>query len=127
MLFDEPLSNLDAKLRVKMRVEIRRIQQELGFTAIYVTHDQEECFAISDQVAIMNNGVIEQMDSPAHIFNSPKTEFIARFVGFENFFRCALHDREGGTHQLVCVDDDTDAMGRKLLFCHLVERCRHND
>ena len=86
MLFDEPLSNLDAKLRVKMRVEIRRIQQELGFTAIYVTHDQEECFAISDQVAIMNRGVIEQMDSPAHIFNSPKTEFIAHFVGFENFF-----------------------------------------
>ena len=86
MLFDEPLSNLDAKLRIKMRVEIRRIQQELGFTAIYVTHDQEECFAISDQVAIMNQGVIEQKDTPAHIFNAPKTEFIARFVGFENFF-----------------------------------------
>ena len=87
MLFDEPLSNLDAKLRVKMRVEIRRLQQELGFTAIYVTHDQEECFAISDQVAIMNGGVIEQMDTPAHIFNAPKTEFIAHFVGFENFFK----------------------------------------
>ncbi|MBQ6564340.1 MAG: ABC transporter ATP-binding protein [Clostridia bacterium] len=87
MLFDEPLSNLDAKLRVKMRVEIRRLQQELGFTAIYVTHDQEECFAISDQVAIMNGGVIEQMDTPAHIFNAPKTEFIAHFVGFENFFQ----------------------------------------
>lgn len=86
MLFDEPLSNLDAKLRVKMRVEIRRLQQELGFTAIYVTHDQEECFAISDQVAIMNGGMIEQMDTPAHIFNAPKTEFIAHFVGFENFF-----------------------------------------
>ena len=79
MLFDEPLSNLDAKLRVKMRVEIRRLQQELGFTAIYVTHDQEECFAISDKVAIMNGGVIEQM-------GTPQTEFIARFVGFENFF-----------------------------------------
>ena len=89
MLFDEPLSNLDAKLRVKMRVEIRRLQQELGFTAIYVTHDQEECFAISDQVAIMNGGVIEQMDTPAHIFNAPKTEFIAHFVGLENFFRTA--------------------------------------
>ena len=96
MLFDEPLSNLDAKLRVKMRVEIRRIQQELGFTAIYVTHDQEECFAISDQVAIMNGGVIEQMDSPAHIFNSPNTEFIARFVGFENFFDLT---RRGGVLQ----------------------------
>ncbi len=90
MLFDEPLSNLDAKLRVKMRVEIRRIQQELGFTAIYVTHDQEECFAISDKVAIMNQGIIEQMDSPANIFNGPKTEFIAHFVGFENFFDLTL-------------------------------------
>jgi len=86
LMFDEPLSNLDAKLRVKMRVEIRRLQQELGFTAIYVTHDQEECFAISDKVAIMNKGVIEQMDTPSMIYNNPKTEFIARFVGFENFF-----------------------------------------
>ena len=86
MLFDEPLSNLDAKLRVKMRVEIRRLQQELGFTAIYVTHDQEECFAISDKVAIMNRGVIEQMGTPSDIYNNPQTEFIARFVGFENFF-----------------------------------------
>ncbi len=85
LLLDEPLSNLDAKLRVKMRVEIRRLQQKFGFTAIYVTHDQEECFAISDKVAIMNHGVIEQMDSPSAIYNHPKTEFIARFVGFENF------------------------------------------
>lgn len=85
MLFDEPLSNLDAKLRVQMRVEIRKLQQKLGFTAIYVTHDQEECFAISDKVAIMNHGIIEQMDTPAEIYNHPKTEFISRFVGFENF------------------------------------------
>ena len=85
LLLDEPLSNLDAKLRVKMRVEIRRLQQKFGFTAIYVTHDQEECFAISDKIAIMNHGVIEQMDTPSAIYNHPKTEFIARFVGFENF------------------------------------------
>lgn len=85
MLFDEPLSNLDAKLRVKMRVEIRRIQQQLGFTAIYVTHDQEECFAISDQVAVMNNGVIEQLGSPDHIYRRPQTAFVANFVGFQNF------------------------------------------
>ena len=108
MLFDEPLSNLDAKLRVKMRVEIRRIQQELGFTAIYVTHDQEECFAISDKVAIMNRGVIEQMDTPSAIFNAPQTEFIAHFVGFENFFD--LTRREGaltladGTRVAVASD-----------------------
>ena len=86
LMFDEPLSNLDAKLRVKMRVEIRKLQQKLGFTAIYVTHDQEECFAISDKVAIMNKGVIEQMGTPSDIYNQPHTEFIARFVGFENFF-----------------------------------------
>lgn len=85
LLLDEPLSNLDAKLRVKMRVEIRRLQQKFGITAIYVTHDQEECFAISDKVAIMNNGVIEQMDAPSVIYNHPSTEFIAHFVGFENF------------------------------------------
>jgi putative spermidine/putrescine transport system ATP-binding protein len=85
LLFDEPLSNLDANLRVNMRVEIRRIQQELGITTVYVSHDQEECFSISDQVAIMNKGVIEQLDRPATIFKHPKTEFIARFIGFINF------------------------------------------
>lgn len=85
LLFDEPLSNLDANLRINMRVEIRRIQQELGITTVYVSHDQEECFSISDQVAIMNKGVIEQLDDPATIFKYPKTEFIARFIGFTNF------------------------------------------
>ncbi|NOU93942.1 ATP-binding cassette domain-containing protein [Paenibacillus sp. LMG 31456] len=85
LLFDEPLSNLDANLRVNMRVEIRRIQQELGITTVYVSHDQEECFSISDQVAIMNKGIIEQLDRPATIFKYPKTEFIARFIGFNNF------------------------------------------
>jgi len=85
LLFDEPLSNLDANLRVNMRVEIRRIQQELGITTVYVSHDQEECFSISDRVAIMNKGVIEQLDEPAVIFKYPKTEFVARFIGFTNF------------------------------------------
>ncbi|MBS6643022.1 MAG: ABC transporter ATP-binding protein [Clostridiaceae bacterium] len=95
LLLDEPLSNLDAKLRIKMRVEIRRLQQQFGFTAVYVTHDQEECFAISDKVAIMNHGVIEQMDKPSAIYNHPKTEFIARFVGFENFIDLKKTDAEG--------------------------------
>jgi len=85
LLFDEPLSNLDANLRVNMRVEIRRIQQELGITTVYVSHDQEECFSISDQVAIMNKGIIEQLDRPSTIFKYPKTEFVARFIGFTNF------------------------------------------
>ncbi|MCY9668651.1 ABC transporter ATP-binding protein [Paenibacillus alginolyticus] len=85
LLFDEPLSNLDANLRINMRVEIRRIQQELGITTVYVSHDQEECFSISDQVAIMNKGIIEQLGAPAAIFKYPKTEFVARFIGFTNF------------------------------------------
>jgi putative spermidine/putrescine transport system ATP-binding protein len=85
LLFDEPLSNLDANLRVNMRVEIRRIQQELGITTVYVSHDQEECFSISDRVAIMNKGVIEQQGAPSAIFKYPATEFVARFIGFTNF------------------------------------------
>lgn len=85
LLFDEPLSNLDANLRVNMRVEIRRIQQELGITTVYVSHDQEECFSISDQVAIMNKGVIEQLSDPANIYKYPETKFVADFIGFKNF------------------------------------------
>ena len=117
MLFDEPLSNLDAKLRVKMRVEIRRIQQELGFTAIYVTHDQEECFAISDKVAIMNKGVIEQMDTPANIFNGPKTDFIAHFVGFENFFDLTRKNGALTAETGAVLRVDADRKGDRFRAC----------
>ncbi|MDH6363536.1 putative spermidine/putrescine transport system ATP-binding protein [Enterococcus sp. PF1-24] len=86
LLLDEPLSNLDAKLRVQMRIEIKRLQQQLGITTVFVTHDQEECFSISDKVAVMNNGVIEQYDTPEMIYRYPKTKFVANFIGFENFF-----------------------------------------
>ena len=85
LLLDEPLSNLDAKLRLKMRVEIKKLQRKMGITTIFVTHDQEECFSISDKVAVMNGGLIEQYDTPEMIYNYPSTEFVARFVGFENF------------------------------------------
>ena len=85
LLLDEPLSNLDAKLRINMRMEIKRIQKQLGITTLFVTHDQEECFSISDKVAVMNKGVIEQYDTPENIYQKPKTEFVARFIGFENF------------------------------------------
>lgn len=85
LLLDEPLSNLDAKLRVSMREEIRRLQQQLKMTAIFVTHDQQECFAISDRVAVMNQGKIEQFDTPQKIYSAPQTEFVARFIGYENF------------------------------------------
>jgi putative spermidine/putrescine transport system ATP-binding protein len=84
LLLDEPLSNLDAKLRINMRMEIKRIQKKLGITTLFVTHDQEECFSISDKVAVMNKGVIEQYDTPENIYHRPKTEFVARFIGYEN-------------------------------------------
>nr|MBP7989359.1 ABC transporter ATP-binding protein [Enterocloster sp.] len=85
LLLDEPLSNLDAKLRISMRVEIKRLQKKLGITTLFVTHDQEECFSISDKVAVMNGGIIEQYDTPEQIYRQLATEFVARFIGFENF------------------------------------------
>lgn len=85
LLLDEPLSNLDAKLRLKMRVEIKKLQRQMAITTVFVTHDQEECFSISDKVAVMNAGEIEQFDTPENIYSNPSTEFVARFVGFENF------------------------------------------
>ncbi|WP_116134055.1 ABC transporter ATP-binding protein [Tropicimonas sp. IMCC34043] len=84
LMFDEPLSNLDARLRVDMRVEIRRLQQANGTTALYVTHDQEEAFSISDRVAIMNAGRIMQLDRPEVLYSCPANAFVADFVGFEN-------------------------------------------
>lgn len=86
LLLDEPLSNLDAKLRVQMRAELRRIQRELGITMLYVTHDQEEALALSDRIVVMNAGKIEQLDTPEIIFNTPRTRFVANFMGFENLF-----------------------------------------
>jgi putative spermidine/putrescine transport system ATP-binding protein len=84
LMFDEPLSNLDAKLRVDMRVEIRRLQQANGTTALYVTHDQEEAFSISDRVAIMKGGRIMQLDTPEVLYSQPASAFVANFVGFDN-------------------------------------------
>ena len=84
LLMDEPLSNLDAKLRVAMREEIRRIQKELGITTIYVTHDQEEAMAVSDRIAILNLGRLEQLGSPAEIYFRPRSRFAADFMGGSN-------------------------------------------
>ncbi|MCR5791025.1 MAG: ABC transporter ATP-binding protein [Lachnospiraceae bacterium] len=95
LLFDEPLSNLDAKLRVSMRTEIRRIQQEAGITAVYVTHDQSEAMAISDKIIIMNKGVVEQMGTPQEIYYRPKNEFVADFIGEANFLHGKLLRRQG--------------------------------
>lgn len=85
LLFDEPLSNLDAKLRVYMRTEIRKIQQRIGITSIYVTHDQSEAMSLSDKIIIMNAGKIEQVGSPAEIYQHPVSHFVADFIGSANF------------------------------------------
>jgi spermidine/putrescine ABC transporter ATP-binding subunit len=85
LLLDEPLSNLDAKLREEMRFEIRDLQRRLGITAIYVTHDQQEALALSDRVAIMNNGHIEQVGSPEEIYEHPRSKFVADFIGLSDF------------------------------------------
>jgi len=83
---DEPLSNLDAKLRIETRSEIRELQQKLNITTIYVTHDQEEALAISDRIAVMNFGKIQQMARPWEIYTNPANRFVAEFIGTTNFF-----------------------------------------
>jgi len=80
-LFDEPLSNLDAKLRVQMRVEIKRLQRSLGVTSIYVTHDQVEAMTLSDKLVVMSGGQIEQVGTPADVYRRPETRFVATFIG----------------------------------------------
>jgi len=86
ILFDEPLSNLDAKLRIQTRTEIKRVQQLLGITALYVTHDQSEALSISDTIVIMHNGKIVQSGSPEDIYNHPADPFVSDFIGNANFF-----------------------------------------
>ncbi|MCD6372041.1 MAG: ABC transporter ATP-binding protein [Thermococcus sp.] len=95
LLLDEPLSNLDAKLRLEMRSEIKRIQRELGITVIYVTHDQEEAMAISDRIAVMNVGTVEQVGAPKEIYETPKTEFVASFMGKTNVIPAKVVERNG--------------------------------
>ena len=92
LLLDEPLSALDAKVRVQLREEIRRIQLELGITTIYVTHDQEEALSISDRVAVMYGGRIEQVGPPAEMYGSPATPFVAEFIGTMNRLRATVAD-----------------------------------
>ncbi len=90
LLFDEPLSNLDAKLRVTMRTEIRKIQQAVGITAIYVTHDQSEAMALSDQIIIMSKGKVEQIGTPQEVYYHPASRFVADFIGEANFLKAEV-------------------------------------
>lgn len=90
LLFDEPLSNLDAKLRDQMRTEIRRIQQQFGITSIYVTHDQDEAMTVSDRIMVMDKGRIQQLGTPFEIYSRPTNHFVADFIGRANFFSCMV-------------------------------------
>ena len=92
LLLDEPLSNLDAKLRVQMRHELVRIQRDLGVTSIYVTHDQEEALTLSTQIAVMSKGSVVQMGTPKEIYETPKSQEVADFVGTSNIFRAQVMD-----------------------------------
>ena len=96
LLMDEPLSNLDAKLRVQMRSVIKKLQRRLGITTIYVTHDQEEALAISDRIAVMKDGHIMQVGTPNEIYAKPQNPFVASFIGVSNFLDCEV-DSEGVT------------------------------
>ncbi len=107
LLLDEPLSALDAKIRVELRLEIRRIQQAMGITTIYVTHDQEEALLISDRVVVMSQGLMEQVGTPADIYNFPASEFVAQFVGQLNMLPVTEVDLQKNT----CV-----LAGQKIKF-----------
>ena len=94
LLMDEPLSNLDAKLRVQMRTTIKKLQRRLGITTVYVTHDQEEALAISDRIAVMNQGNIMQIGKPEEIYRKPANPFVANFIGVSNFIDCTVDGKD---------------------------------
>lgn len=101
LLMDEPLSNLDAKLRVQMRTVIKKLQRRLGITTIYVTHDQEEALAISDRIAIMQSGDIMQVGTPEDIYKKPENSFVAGFIGVSNFIDCDINGSDKDSASII--------------------------
>jgi len=101
LLLDEPLSALDAKIRVSLREEIRALQQRLGITTVFVTHDQEEALSISDRIVVMSEGRAEQVGAPSDIYNTPKTRFVASFIGTLNLVQATVVDAKGGILSLA--------------------------
>ena len=111
LLLDEPLSALDARIRVSLREEIRGLQRQLGITTIFVTHDQEEALSISDRVVVMNGGAIEQVGTPSEIYNAPRTRFVASFIGTLNLFDGRIVDPSAG---LIDIDGQRAVTRRAL-------------
>jgi putative spermidine/putrescine transport system ATP-binding protein len=136
LLLDEPLSALDAKIRVALRHEIRSIQQQLGIATVYVTHDQEEALSLSDRIVVMNNGLVEQVGSPFEIYNFPTTSFVASFVGTLNSLPAEIIDASSGrlrvNQQEVYTTQSLQAMRngasvRLALRPEQLRAERHND
>lgn len=116
LLMDEPLSNLDAKLRVQMRTVIKKLQRRLGITTIYVTHDQEEALAISDRIAVMKEGNIMQVGSPEQIYKHPENTFVAGFIGVSNFVDCEIHGADPENAKVEIKGECTVAAKLKAPF-----------
>jgi putative spermidine/putrescine transport system ATP-binding protein len=112
LLLDEPLSALDAKIRVSLREEIKAVQRNLGITTIYVTHDQEEALSMSDRIVVMNEGRIEQIGTPFEIYNYPRTRFVASFVGTLNILRGQVADPASGR---ITIDDQDIVAARGIV------------
>ncbi len=111
LLLDEPLGALDLKLRKQMQMELKHLQQQLGITFIYVTHDQEEALTMSDRIAVMNNGVIEQIGTAQEIYEHPKTKFVAGFIGESNIIEASVTDIRGGLIELTAENGVVHARG----------------
>ena len=134
LLLDEPMSALDARLRERLRAQVKRIQSELGITTIYVTHDQEEALAVSDRVAVMNGGTPEQVAPPRTVYREPATRFVAEFVGDNNVFAGRVAESLGGGELAVDVDggdetlrvatDGEQEAGERIAFCVRPEHLR---
>jgi spermidine/putrescine transport system ATP-binding protein len=131
LLLDEPLGALDLKLRKQMQVELKHLQQKLGITFVYVTHDQEEALTMSDRICVMNNGLIEQLGTPEDIYERPKTKFVADFIGETNIFEgkiTNINDKdifvEIDKDQQISIDLENGSLGDSVCFAIRPERLK---
>lgn len=124
-LLDEPLSNLDARLRVLMRGELKRLQKTLGITTIYVTHDQVEAMSMSDRIAVMNKGKVLQVDTPDNLYNKPRDVFVATFIGSPpmNMISCTLEERAEETEYVVPPEYENSILGSGLVRTRYIVNC----
>ena len=112
LLLDEPLSNLDARIRVELRGEIRAVQQRVGITAIHVTHDREEAMVLADRIVVMNQGRIEQQGTPEEVYHKPVSPFVASFMGADNIVRLKVQSNGAGNVAATFADDEEQTIAR---------------